>query len=150
MIGLGGRHLVDLLQSLLGVATHLLDPVAHLLGDADRLLLGDAAELPLHFDERLARLARGTQHLFGTHAENTPRTVVTDAKELRTVRNAEHGGRARLGSPHVARGFHLQIPQQCRSPHRHFRHALQMLGTGCLTAVLRRLRAVLRRLRALR
>jgi hypothetical protein len=149
MIGFGGRHVLDLLQSLFGMPAHLLDLVAYFLGDADRLLFGKAAELTLHFDDRLARLTRRVQHLFSAHAENAPRTIVADAEELGTVGNAEHGRRARLCSPQVARGFHLKVPQKRCSSHGDFRHALQMLRARCLLALLPLLRALLRLLAVL-
>ncbi|HET8876252.1 MAG TPA: hypothetical protein VFO53_07990 [Casimicrobiaceae bacterium] len=81
VIGFGSGDLSDLLQTLLGVAADLLDLIAHLLGEADRLLLGEAAHLPLHFDDSLARLSRRIEHLFGAGREEASRAIVANVEQ---------------------------------------------------------------------
>ncbi|HEY3553999.1 MAG TPA: hypothetical protein VGL67_02730 [Casimicrobiaceae bacterium] len=132
MIGLRRGDLLEFLEAGLGVASHLLHLVTHFLRDADRLLLGEAADLALHFEYRFARLPGGAQHLLGARGKQTPRAVVAQPEELRIVGRTEKRRGARLRAHDVARGLHLQVEEECRAAQRHFRHALQLLRAECL------------------
>ena len=76
-----------------------------------------------------------------------PGLSTADLEQIRAIRNAEHRSGARLRAPQIARGFHLQVPQKCRTAHRDFGDAVELPGTErlLLAALLRLLAAALRR-----